>query len=265
MLAGMAVIGLACGCRTGGARSTPDATSTVEVSATSEPTSTVEPTASAEPNARPIVTATPECESSNAVPEASSGDVVVNADGDGVPDRMRIYPIASSPDEKYGLELVLDGRSVVRVPLPFQNVAVAPIGSYDVNGDGHDELFVNTGRGAYAYYVDLYELDFATCSLVRLAGPPWHTASAPAPPITPPQFCVGASVGNGCGLVCSGGLLISTVFSRTSDDPLRYSANVTSYAIDGDHLRTVSMTVEDLGPGEGVAFDCGGLRLPGYP
>lgn len=182
--------------------------------------------------------------------------MVVNADGDGVPDRMSIYTIERR-DERYGLQVVLDSRSVVRVPLPLGDVRVGLIGGYDVNGSGRDELFVNTGEGAYTEAVDLYVLDLASCALVRLSGPPGIELGTPTATVTAPQFCVGASAENGCGLRCSGGLLISTVFMS------RYTAYVTSYAIEGDRLRVVSSVTRDLGSAEGFdGFDCGGLRLP---
>ena len=81
--------------------------------------------------------------------------MLVNADGDGTPDRLLTRETASEPNRTAELELVLDSQRVVDVPLPLMNVDVAPIGGYDVDGDGRDELFVNTGQGAYTQYIDV--------------------------------------------------------------------------------------------------------------
>lgn len=136
------------------------------------------------------------------------------------------------------------------------NVPVTPIGGYDVDGDGRDELFVATGNGAYTTWVDVFEFDPSTCALVRLA----------APNNTPPQFAVGASVGNGVGLTCANGALVFTQFSRTSEEPLRYSGTRVAYVIRGSALEVVREANVDFdvdGANRAAAFECGPLRLPG--
>jgi hypothetical protein len=199
-----------------------------------------------------------------AAPQPGNGDeVIVNADGDGVPDRLTMFadPSSSSDtDNVFYLELVIDGRAVVSVQASLStNVRVAPIGGYDVNGDGRDELFAATGSGAYTTWIDVFEFDPLTCTLVRLVSPDPHRT-----PFSP-QFTVGASVGNGSGLECADGALISTRFSRFADEPLVYHGQRSSYRIVGTQLDLAGQTSIEFdaeGAQRLVTFTCGHLQLP---
>jgi hypothetical protein len=207
------------------------------------------------------------CGASAKPSDASGAGMLVNADGDGTPDRLLTRETASEPNRTAELELVLDSQRVVDVPLPLMNVDVAPIGGYDVDGDGRDELFVNTGQGAYTQYIDVYEFDPESCMLVRLAGSAPATAGAPAIPVTPPQFLVGASAQNGAGLACAGGLLarIDTAPPRPDVAPPPFEERRTSFAIEGDVLRFVAQdNYEENQVSREPAFDCGGLRPPAF-
>jgi len=231
-------------CR-GGAEpaATPTATTPVEADATPPP---------------PTPAATPACGSAAILPGAGEPGSV-NVDGDGIPDRIATYTNTSG---SY-LQVVLDGRTAVSVRLSQTDatadaVRVGAIGGYDVDGDGRDEIFAVTGHGAYTTWIDVFEFDPVACALVRLT----------APGREPTQFLVGASVGNGAGLECAGGKLISTRYSAVSleKEPVRYRGQRTSYTIVGTHLQVVSEIDVGFGTDDPSAplvatFECGDLRL----
>jgi hypothetical protein len=164
------------------------------------------------------------------------------------------YVSADDP-ARFDIQLTLNSRAAISAPAPARNVQVSPIGGYDVDGDGRDEIFVATGNGAYTTWVDVFEFDPSTCTLARLAGPN----------STPPQFAVGASVGNGTGLACEDGEIVSTQFGRTSDHPLRYSGSRVAYKIIGTKLEAVDehpVELDAAGAAAAATFNCGALRLP---
>jgi hypothetical protein len=154
---------------------------------------------------------------------------------------------------------VLDERAAVSVQLSQADVVrVAAIGGYDVDGDGRDEIFAVTGNGAYTTWIDVFEFDAVDCTLVRLA----------ASGSVAPQFVAGASVGNGAGLECAGGKLVSTHYSAISLEkaPVRYRGRRTSYTIVGTHLEVASETDIEFGVDDPSArlmasFKCGDLPL----
>jgi len=192
-----------------------------------------------------------------AIPGHVPGEVSLDADGDGVPDRAYTLPFPDHALEglPVSVHLILDDRGGVGVVLPVKNVTVAPIGGYDVNGDGRDELFVKTGEGAYTTWIDVFEFDPVACALVRLA----------APGAVLPQFAVGSSAGGGAGLACRDHALVSTDTGRISEEPLRYRARITTYEIAGTALRitgTSDADVDDASAARAATFLCGDLRLP---
>ncbi len=208
------------------------------------------------------------CAPSGVIQPKSPADVIVNADGDGVPDRLTIFTQPGAPPSDGGstpsggsqqLQLVLDERGAFNIEAaPTTSQRVVPIGGYDVDDDGRDELFVATGSGAYTTWVDIFKLDPAACALARITNPDPHWM--------PPLFAVGASVGNGAGLQCRDETLVETTFSRISETPLRYGGKTTTYGLVDNHLEAVpSGTGEwsaDTVPSSASSFDCGSLRLP---
>jgi hypothetical protein len=254
---------LACGGGTGG--QTPRPSSTVG-QATVTTTSTVTPASTAAANAAT------NCTGSAPIQPQTPSDVIVNADGDGVADRFAVLSQAGAPDATaqaslpspvpgttrsasgtLELQLVLDGRIAMNVEAaPTTNSRVAPIGGYDVDGDGRDELFAVTGNGAYTTWIDVFEFDPATCTLARVTNPDPHAV--------PPLFAVGASVRNGVGLDCVDHLLVATMFT-SSDEPLHYTGTRTSYRIVDNHVEQVAQTNVD--GAQAATFRCGYLTLPG--
>jgi hypothetical protein len=218
-----------------------------------QPDSTAAATPSPAP-APPTPAATPVCGSTAILPGAGEAGSV-NADGDGVADRVATYTNTSG---SY-LQLVLDDRAAVSVQLSEADVIrVSAIGGYDVDGDGRDEIFAVTGNGAYTIWIDVFEFDPVACALVRLA----------APGSVRPQFTAGASVGNGAGLECADGKLVSTHYSATTLEkaPGRYRGRRTSYAIVGTHLEVASEIDIEFGLDDPSArlmasFKCGDLPL----
>jgi hypothetical protein len=206
--------------------------------------------------AQPTPATTPVCASNQIL--TGLGDVgPVNANGNGIADRINTYATTAG---SY-LQLVLDERAGVSVQLSRSDVVrVAAIGGYDVDGDGRDEIFAATGNGAYTTWIDVFELDPVACTLVRLAAP----GSAPS------QFASGASVGNGAGLECANGKLISTQYSAMEKEPVRYRGRRISYTIVGTHLEAadeadVEFGVDDPNARLMASFQCGDLHAPGQP
>jgi len=214
---------------------------------------------------QPISSPTPptsSCKTREAINPPEFGDVFVNADSNGFPDRMNIHASPTDTGYAYYLQLVVDSRSAISIeiaPAFLDTIIlpiVRPIGGYDVNGDGRDELFAVTGNGASTTWIDVYEFDPETCALVRLAAPGDDPSS---------QFLVGMSIGGGAGLQCFDGQLVSYRSDRTSvEEPLSYSGKWAFYVIDGAQLRLVNETSikpEVAGVDLGATFDCG---LLGY-
>jgi hypothetical protein len=200
------------------------------------------------------------CPLSEDVFASESGTAAVDLNGDGTTEVAGVFRDGKSPtpDQPRLVVYFEPDRTGTSVALPPAGdvFPVGVIGGYDVNGDGREELFVNTGAGAYTLWVDVYEFEPSACELVRLAAPGDSR---------PPQFAVGASVSNGLGLACDDGKLISTEFVRANDSP-PYTADVlrTSYAIDGTSLQKLVASTERLPLEQASAlatFECGGLEL----
>ena len=126
-----------------------------------------------------------------------------------------------------------------------------PIGGFDIEADGTDEIFVSVGAGASTVRIGLF--DVAACAAIRVTE-----GGSPA------VFPVGASIGQISGVVCPGDGTIERVFAQFVDDDV-YEGGFAPYVLDGAVLTGF--------PGDGAGFaadeafalavlDCGDLQIP---
>jgi hypothetical protein len=222
------------------------------------------------------------CGGSVPIQPPAASDVAVNADADGIPDRLAVFAQPAPPGATvepaavpsvvatttpfaaptatgtFQLQLVLDGGIALNIEAsPTTLVQAAPIGGYDVDGDGRDELFAVTGNGAYTTWIDVFEFDPATCTLARITNPDPHAV--------PPLFAVGASVRNGVGLECVDHLLVATSFTSGPEEPIHYTGTRTSYRIVDTHIEQVAQTNVEFGVDAATrvapTLHCGNLQL----
>jgi hypothetical protein len=175
------------------------------------------------------------------------GDV----DGDGADDLLRTFRVG---DEWHlGVELARGGGA--DLVLASYGGGIGIIGGADVDGDGNDEIWAQTGAGASATIVGLAR--FADCSLELVS----FASGSPA------EMAVGGSVGTAGGLECTtppgGPGQLSTYTLTFRDDTtydlrtVRYHLEGTTLVEDGDETGTVAAASPDLL--RYASFTCGDL------
>jgi hypothetical protein len=126
-----------------------------------------------------------------------------------------------------------------------------PIGGFDVDGDGAEEIFLTVGAGASTILVGLYDVSSCVATRVTEGG----VAAA---------FPIGASIGNVSGLDCPGDGSINRNFAQYIADDV-YEGGFAPYLLEGSVLTAF--------PGDGAGFtadeafalaalNCGDLVLP---
>jgi hypothetical protein len=179
-----------------------------------------------------------------------NADAEGDFDGDGAPDRMRFEPAYASDgrvDWTIRLERGNGQASVSRVEAECPEV----IGAVDIDGDGQDELFYDTGKGMTAALVDLLVFDGELLKNAR------HVPSDT-------QLYVGTDTAGSAGIGCfrnqdATGLV---EVHLPPDGPVL----LTVHLLEGDHL------VRSGSTGDGVSndrladgeIDCFDLHWQGY-
>jgi len=171
-------------------------------------------------------------------------------DGDGNEDGMLTYQAAT---DVWRLRVVFaDGGGADSLIAEGEDFAPPrPIGGFDVDGDGAEEVFVTVGSGASTVQIGFY--DVAACVATRI------TESGVAA-----VFSVGASIGQVSGISCPGDGSINRNFAQYIDDDV-YEGGFAPYLLEGSVLTAF--------PGDGAGFDaaeafalavldCGDLALP---
>jgi hypothetical protein len=149
------------------------------------------------------------------------------------------------------LTVVLSGGGTVTAPVHADSPrAPQVLGSHDVDGDGHAEVFLLTASGASTQFASLYRYDGSTLSLVTLDG-------------EDAQLGIGGTVTHGNGFRCAGSGLLE-VRTATSDDGTTYAISTTSYRLAGATLarvRTTRTTARQGDPAVQASYtvDCGGV------
>ncbi len=177
---------------------------------------------------------------------AVSGDF----DGDGLADQLLTYQ--NGPDDWRMRVVFADGGGAdAAIVDAVDFTPPRPIGGYDIDGDGPEEVFLTVGSGASTAQIGLF--DVASCVATRI------TAGG-----TPATFGVGGSVGMVSGVSCPGdGSIHRNFASFVSDDT--YEGGFEPFALSG------SVLTAGLGDGAGftadeafamAVLDCGTLALP---
>ena len=177
---------------------------------------------------------------------AAGGDF----DGDGNPDEAFTYQ--QGPDQWRVRITFADGGGADSAIVEGEDFAPPrPIGGYDIDDDGVDEVFLTVGAGASTVQVGFFSVAACVAQRITQAG-------------VPASFPIGASIGNTSGLTCPGDGTVNRAFAQYVDDDV-YEGGFVPYRLEG--------TVLTEFPGDGAGFtaeeafalatlDCGGLALP---
>lgn len=181
----------------------------------------------------------------------AAGDV----DGDGADDDLLSYRLGTD-DWRLRVELAAGGAADVVIP-SFGDGAIAVLGGADVDGDGDDEVWAQTGSGASAAIIGLAR--FTDCKLERVT----FAGGDPA------EFPVGGSVGNAAGLDCEGHgdpTADLTGYTATNTGEGTYEVTATEYALEGTVLTqgasaVTTATLGDEAFARATSFSCDDLSL----
>jgi hypothetical protein len=171
-------------------------------------------------------------------------------DGDGRPDRMSTYRVASAGTWHVRVELAAGGATEAELPATAQGVKAVGGAKLDV-GTG-DAAFAVVGTTPAGSTVGLFVLQ--ACRLVRatLAGG------------VPAEFPVGSAATTRSGLACQVPGLVA--YSATTTDGQAYAATSVSYLLVGNLLDEAHRSLTPLGNADPAlggfgAFSCGSLKL----
>lgn len=192
------------------------------------------------------------CPVSPALPPGTVTFATVAGDFDGDGNEDGLFTYQAAPDD-WRLRVVLaDGGGADSPIAEGEDFAPPqPIGGFDVDGDGAEEVFVTVGSGASTVQIGFY--DVVACVATRI------TESGVAA-----VFSVGASIGQVSGVSCPGDGSINRNFAQYVADDV-YEGGFTPYLLEGSVLTAF--------PGDGAGFnaeeafalatlDCGDLALP---
>lgn len=171
-------------------------------------------------------------------------------DGDGSADELLTYQVGVD-DWRVRIVFADGGGADAAIGDGEDFAPPRPIGGFDIDADGPEEVFLTVGSGASTARVGLY--DVAGCVATRI------TAGG-----VPAVFNVGGSVGTVSGITCPGDGSLQRVFaSYVAEDA--YEGGFEPFLLDGSVLTAF--------PGDGAGFtadqafalavlDCGSLALP---
>lgn len=171
-------------------------------------------------------------------------------DGDGALDELITYQ--AGPDD-WRLRIVFadGGGADAGIVDAVDFTPPRPLGGFDIDADGSDEVFLTVGSGASAAQVGFFDVVDCVATRVTLSG-------------APAAFAVGGSVGTVSGLSCPGDGTINRNFAQyVADDT--YEGGFEPFRLDGSVLTGF--------PGDGAGFtaaeafalavlDCGSLSMP---
>lgn len=190
-----------------------------------------------------------------AVPAGATNGVEVAADvdGDGRADAVRSH---QGPDGWHLQVEVAPGRGADLPYGPEALEGIRVIGGADVDGDGDDEIWVQTGRGASALVLGLAV--YTDCALARVALPSLDEAAFP----------VGGSVGTAAGLECAAADPSAhlTAYTATNTGDSTYEVVAVEHRLEGGTLHEVAHRTETATLGDDLftratSFRCGDLGL----
>jgi hypothetical protein len=171
-------------------------------------------------------------------------------DGDGNPDELFTYQ--ADPDEWRVRIVFADGGGADAAIVESEDLAPPrPIGGFDIDGDGAEEVFLVVGSGASAAEIGFYDVADCVATRITVGG-------------VPAVFAIGSSVGAVAGVSCPGDGTIQRNFAQYVAEN-EYEGGFAPYRLDGPVLTEL--------PGDGAGFtaeeafalgvlDCGELVLP---
>jgi hypothetical protein len=192
------------------------------------------------------------CPVSIPLPEGTVAFAAVGGDfdGDGAPDELQTYQAAT---DTWRMRITFaDGGGADAAIAGAEDFAPPrPIGGFDIESDGAEEVFITIGSGASTVLVGFF--DVVDCVATRI------TAGGSAA-----EFPVGASIGSISGLACPGDGSIHRNFAQFIADDV-YEGGFEPFVLEDSVLIAF--------PGDGAGFtadeafalailDCGGLTLP---
>jgi hypothetical protein len=205
-------------------------TSTTEGSTTTAAPTTEAPTSSPPTSAADCIGT-----AEGATAESSAmGDV----DGDGAPDTLEVVHDGAGT---WHLQVTLASGGSSYTQLPSDGVGgMEMIGAADVDSDGKEEIFVQTGSGASTAIIGLFTVQ-GGCDIERI------TLDG-----NPAEFPVGATVGNISGLQCSNVPEARSIiaFSGTSADGQTYAVTNSELELSGTTLTEVASGTGQAGYGD---------------
>lgn len=233
-----AVLMLACGSDDGD--DAPSAAGRDATATTSATTTTLHRT--------PASTAPGACPAAPVPAEATEVSVAAgDFDGDGRPDEVRTYRHIG--DYYVQIGLAAGGGDTLRVR-PDLQAGLAPIGGFDVDGDGDDEAWVRVSAGGPVRVVGLLAFDACTLAEISVDG-------------APARFAINRTFLGGSGVECAaaGGAGI-TVFEGSSDDGANFSVQRRTLRLDGAALVQVAQDTSTVDAGTAqFSFNCGSLSF----
>lgn len=170
-------------------------------------------------------------------------------DGDGRPDRVITYRVASAGTWHVRAELGAGGAT--EVELPAAATGVKALGGARLDVGPSEAALAVVGTNAAGVNIGLFVVRSCKMERVTVGG-------------TPAEFPVRASVGARAGLACQAAGLVT--YSATSTDGQTYQASTVSYLLLGTLLDEVHRNLSPLGATDPAlvqygAFSCGTLKL----
>jgi len=225
----------------------PAATTTTAAATTTTTTSTTTTTTTTTTTVSPTVCPIAPPLPAGTVTFASVGG---DFDGDGATDSLLTYQ--AGPDDWRVRIVFADGGGADSAVADGEDFAPPrPIGGFDIDGDGAEEVFLTVGAGASTVHIGFYEVASCVASRITEGG-------------VAAVFPIGASIGNTSGVDCPGDGSINRNFAQYIADDI-YEGGFAPYLLEGSVLTAY--------PGDGAGFDaaeafalatlnCGDLVLP---
>lgn len=176
----------------------------------------------------------------------ASGDF----DGDGALDQLSTYQ-AGADEWRIRVVFADGGGADAAIADGFDLAPPRPVGGFDIDGDGPQEVFLTVGSGASTVQIGFFDVESCVATRIKTGG-------------MPATFGVGGSVGTVSGLYCPGdGTLHRNFAQYVAED--EYEGGFEPFLLDGSTLTP--------GSGDGAGFtadeafalavlDCGSLTLP---
>ena len=182
-------------------------------------------------------------------------DAAADLDGDDHDDQLQSYRVGDA-EWHLRVSLARGGGADLEITPPNGSF-VTVLGGADIDGDGADELWAQTGQGASAAILGIARL--VGCDLVRVTTSGGDPAELP----------VGGSVGTASGVECearSDSAAHLTTYTASNQGGDRYEVRATEHVLDGAALVSRGTYTDEVAIGDEAfarasSFSCGRLTL----